>query len=168
MSLAIQRMAAVAAACMILTMTVSAPAQGQAEPGRWLKMAPFPEPEEELYGVAANGKMYVLGGFGVGGKPVGMVWEYDPATDNWNKKKNMPLPVHHQAMTEYRGKIYMFGGFVQYPVPGQPLAGWEPVNNVWEYDPGADSWKALAPMPSKRGSAVATEVSGKKIGRAHV
>jgi cell division protein FtsW (lipid II flippase) len=33
---------------------------------RWLRLAPFPEPSEELYGVAANGKMYVLGGLGDG------------------------------------------------------------------------------------------------------
>src|SRR5258705_13127112 len=30
---------------------------------RWDKAAPFPEPEEELYGVQAAGKMYVIGGF---------------------------------------------------------------------------------------------------------
>ena len=29
---------------------------------RWVKAAPFPEPEEELYGVSVNGKMYVIGG----------------------------------------------------------------------------------------------------------
>ncbi|HKC39768.1 MAG TPA: hypothetical protein VKC15_09535, partial [Gemmatimonadales bacterium] len=30
---------------------------------RWDKAAPFPEPEEELYGVEAGGRMYVIGGF---------------------------------------------------------------------------------------------------------
>ena len=34
-------------------------------------------------------------------------------------------------------------------------AAWQPIDNVWEYDPAADSWKALAPMPTKRGAAVA-------------
>jgi hypothetical protein len=28
----------------------------------WKKAAPFPEPDEELYGVAVNGKLYVIGG----------------------------------------------------------------------------------------------------------
>ena len=46
--------------------------------GRWVKMAPFPDADEELYGIAANGKMYVLGGF-AGGR-LGRVYEYDPAT----------------------------------------------------------------------------------------
>jgi N-acetylneuraminic acid mutarotase len=123
---------------------------------RWTRLAPFPEPDEELYGVAAGGKMYVLGGFG-GGKARGGVFEYDPAADRWTKKKPMARPVHHQAMAEYQGKIYVFGGFV-FPSSG---GGWEPVDNAWEYDPVADSWKALAPLPMKRGSAVAAEVGGK-------
>ena len=29
----------------------------------WKKGAPFPEPDEELYGVATNGKLYVFGGW---------------------------------------------------------------------------------------------------------
>jgi N-acetylneuraminic acid mutarotase len=33
-----------------------------------------------------------------------------------------------------------------------------PIDNAWEYDPVADSWKALAPMPTKRGSPVAVTV----------
>ena len=123
---------------------------------RWTKLAPFPEPDEELYGVAAGGKLYVLGGFG-GGKARGAVFEYDPASDRWTKKKPMARPVHHQAMVEYQGKIYVFGGFV-FPSAG---GGWEPVDNAWEYDPVADSWKALAPLPMKRGSAVVAEVGGK-------
>ncbi|OFW26994.1 MAG: hypothetical protein A3J28_04175 [Acidobacteria bacterium RIFCSPLOWO2_12_FULL_60_22] len=148
-------LAVVATASVVLLFTAAA--QGQA-PSRWVKLAPFPEPDEELYGVAANGKMYVLGGF-AGGK-MGRVYEYDPATDQWTPKKPMARPVHHQAMVEYRGKIYVFGGFVNQPVSGG-LAGWEPVDNAWEYDPAADSWKALAPLPDKRGSAVAAEVGGK-------
>jgi N-acetylneuraminic acid mutarotase len=32
---------------------------------------------------------------------------------------------------------------------------------MWEYDPAADSWKSLAPLPGTRGSAVAVEAGGK-------
>ena len=75
---------------------------------RWTKLAPFPEPDEELYGITANGKLYVIGGFGAG-KARGIVFEYDPATDRWSKKKPMARPFHHQAMVEHNGKIYVFG-----------------------------------------------------------
>ena len=131
------------------------PAQAQ---GKWEKLAPFPEPAEEILGAAAGGKMYVFAGLAPIWKPMGMVYEYDPATDHWTKKKPMALPSHHVAFTEYHGKIYAFGGFV-YPQSGPPA--WVPINNAWEYDPATDTWKALAPMPSKRGSPVAAVVGDK-------
>src|SRR5574341_2571252 len=80
-------------------------AQAQA-PGKWVKLAPFPEPSEELYGAAAGGKLYVFGGLAPGWKPKGLVYEYDPATDRWTKKKPMPLASHHVAFAELHGKIY--------------------------------------------------------------
>jgi len=147
---------------LILGLAITPSARAQAPVvGSWEKAAPFPEPEEELYGAAANGKMYVQGGFGPGGHPVGMMWEYDPAADKWTKKKSMPVPAHHAAITEYHGKLYIFGGFTFYAVPNQTFGGWEPVDNAWEYDPAADSWKALAPLPTKRGSPVAIMLGGK-------
>ena len=152
MSTALQpRLAAAATMLIIVLVTTAALTQS-----RWAKAAPFPEPDEELYGVTASGKMYVLGGFG-GGKARGVVYEYDPGADRWTKKKPMARPAHHEALAEYGGKIYVFGGFVA-PASG---GGWEPIDNAWEYDPAADSWKALAPLPGKRGSAVAVEVGRK-------
>jgi len=126
--------------------------------GKWEKLAPFPEPAEEILGAAVGGKMYVFAGLASVWKPMGLVYEYDPSTDHWTKKKPMALPSHHVAFTEYHGKIYAFGGFV-YPQSGPPA--WTPINNAWEYDPAADTWKALAPMPSKRGSPVAAAVGDK-------
>ncbi len=144
--------------CLIaLWLGLLLPATVQAQ-GKWTKLAPFPEPAEEVVGVAAGGRLYVFCGLAPGGKAIGMVYEYDPAIDKWAKKKLMPLLSHHVAFTEYRGKIYAFGGFV--PQPPGPLA-WVPVDNAWEYDTGADAWKALAPLPTRRGSPVAAVVGGK-------
>ena len=132
----------------------------RAQQGKWAKLATFPEPAQEIVGTAMNGKVYVLGGLPIGNneKPKGLVWEYDTATDKWTKKKPMPLPGHHLAVTTYRGKVYVFGGGAQV-VSGGP--NWVPINNSWEYDPAADTWKALAPMPTARGAAVAAELGGK-------
>ena len=126
--------------------------------GRWIRLAPFPEASEELLGASAGGKLYVFAGLAPGYKSKGLVYEYDPATDKWTKNKPMALASHHVALAEHNGKIYAFGGFVL-PQSGPP--SWVPINNAFEYDPGADSWKALAPMPSKRGAAVAAAAGGK-------
>jgi len=125
---------------------------------KWSRLAPFPEPSEELWGASAGGKLYVFGAIAPGWKPKSLVYEYDPDSNSWTKKKNMPLGMHHVAAIELDGKIYMFGGF-KYPDSGKP--GWQPIDNAWEYDAASDTWKALAPMPTKRGSANAVAHGGK-------
>ena len=141
-------------AAVVLLCVMAAPAFAQ----KWETAAPIPQGAEEVYGVAANGKLYVFGGLALAWKPIGMVMEYDPAKNAWTRKKDMPAPHHHFALTELNGKIYVFGGY-QLPPAGQPT--WIPVDNSWEYDPQADTWKALAPVPQARGSANALTVNGR-------
>ena len=146
---------------VIASLIVGAAAQAQMPTSPWKKGAPFPEADEELYGVTVNGKLYVIGGWG-DGKARGANYEYDPATDRWTKKAPMPRPAHHAALAALNGKIYAFGGFVAPATTAIPLgAAWEPIADAWEFNPATDSWKPLAPLPGKRGSAIAAEVGGK-------
>jgi N-acetylneuraminic acid mutarotase len=148
-------------ALMIASVAFITTAHAQMPTSPWKKGAPFPEPDEELYGVAANGKLYVIGGWG-NGKARGVNYEYDPATDKWAKKQPMPRPAHHAALAAVNGKIYAFGGFVAPATSAIPLgAAWEPIADAYEFNPATDSWKPLAPLPGKRGSAIAAEVGGK-------
>src|SRR6185503_3127669 len=151
--------AVVAGTIASLVFVTTALAQMPTSP--WKKGAPFPEPDEELYGVAVNDKLYVMGGWD-DGKAGGVNYEYDPGTDKWTKKQPMPRPAHHAAMAAANGKIYVMGGFVAPTDTALPLgAAWQPIDNAWQYDPVADAWKSLPPLPTKRGSAVAAEVGGK-------
>jgi N-acetylneuraminic acid mutarotase len=146
---------------MIASVAFITTALAQMPTSPWKKGAPFPEPDEELYGVAAKGKLYVIGGWG-DGKARGATYEYDPATDKWTKKQPMPRPAHHAALAAVNGKIYVFGGFVAPATTAVPLgAAWEPIADAYEFNPATDSWKPLAALPGKRGSAVAAEVNGK-------
>ncbi len=159
MSKMLQRGTAMFALIASLVFSVAAMAQMPTSP--WKKGAPFPEPDEELYGVALNGKMYVIGGWD-DGKAGGVNYEYNPTTDKWTKKQPMPRPAHHAALVAANGKIYVMGGFVVPKDTAIPVgAAWEPIDNAWEYDPAADTWKSLAPLPGKRGSALAAAVGGK-------
>ena len=138
--------AAIAASIMTATLTV-----GAQSPGRWLttqKFAPVPAPEEEYWNAVANGKLYLMGG-NQGGKN-DRVLEYDLATDKWTTKKPAPWSANHMALGEYRGHIFVFGGATQ---ESQPNA-----LKSWEYDPVADSWKELAPMPDKRSRSISPAI----------
>ena len=104
----VRRVFAVLAAACLLALVIGETVNAQNPPARgvrWSKAAPFPEPEEELYGTVLNGKLYVIGGFGFTPPgvskgpcfscPPALVYEYDPGPDKWAKKKNIPTPVHH-------------------------------------------------------------------------
>jgi N-acetylneuraminic acid mutarotase len=159
MSRVLQRATAMVALMASVVFATTLLAQMPTSP--WKKGAPFPEPDEELYGVAVNGKLYVIGGWG-DGKARGANYEYDPATDKWTKKSPMPRPAHHAALAAVNGKIYAFGGFVAPANTAVPVgAAWEPIAEAWEFNPATDAWKPLAPLPGKRGSAIAAEVGGK-------
>src|SRR5207253_3771720 len=69
--------------------------------------------------------------------------------------EDIDLAVHHQAQAGYNGKIYIFGGCTR------AISGEGGSTGVWEYDPVADSYKAMAPLPVKRCSAIAETVNGK-------
>src|SRR5262249_33938439 len=124
----------------------------------WATLAPFPDPSEEVLGATAGGKLYVFCGLGPNWTPKALVYRFGPATNAWTKKHPMALPSHHVAFVSLNDKIYAFGGF---PLPDSGPPAWRPLDNVWEYDPAADAWKALAPMPTKRGAAGAAAVNGK-------
>jgi N-acetylneuraminic acid mutarotase len=141
--------------CALVILSASATTYAQIS---WQPLTPFPAPTREIVAVAAAGKLYMFAGQGKFFTPLGLVYEYDPATKAWTKKKTMPVPAHHAAMVEYSGKVYAFGGFKK---PASGAIAWEAVENSWEYDPAADTWKALKPMPSKRGAASAAVVNGK-------
>src|SRR4029453_8390540 len=99
-------------------------AHAQMPTSPWKKGAPFPVPDEELYGVAVNGKLYVIGGGGHargGGVNLGRA----PGTGKGTKKKPMPKAAHHAALAAANGKIYVMGGFVAPSDTALPLgAAW--------------------------------------------
>src|SRR6185436_20863323 len=132
MSKVFQRRTAVLA-LMIASVAFITTAHAQMPTSPWKKGAPFPEPDEELYGVATSGKLYVIGGWG-NGKARGVNYEYDPATDIWTKKAPMPRPAHHAALAAANGKIYACGGFIAPEKSPLPIgAAWQPIDDVWEY-----------------------------------
>jgi hypothetical protein len=69
---------------LLAALLVSGPALAQ---GRWSAMKPIPQGEEEVVGVAVEGRMYVLGGLGAfpGWEPKQIFFRYDPAANDWSR-----------------------------------------------------------------------------------
>ena len=149
-------------ALMLATWTAAA----QAPDGRWVRLAPYPQPTQEIGGAVANGKLYILGAYGANapGGLAGWFNEYDPATDRWTKWRDIPMPVHHQAMVGYNGKVYVFGGGIK-PTPAGD--NWFPTNRSWEYTPGTDAWREIAAMPTKRGGGQPGQCQDNRCGHEH-
>ena len=100
-----------------------------------------PATRNECGFVAANGKLYLLGG-DAPAMPVGI---FNPATSNWTKGATAPSIMHHFQPVALGNKIYVLDAFSDRNYPNQiPLA------NTYAYDTKADSWQQLAGLPEDR------------------
>jgi N-acetylneuraminic acid mutarotase len=148
------------AAISALTIALAGPALAQ---GKWTKLKDIPQGEEEVYGTAADGKLYVLGGLGIfpGWEPKQMLWSFDPAKDEWTKLPDIPEGIHHPGFVAIGDKLYSVGGFtIARPATGLPA--WVPSKSLWIYDTKAKSWSKGPDLPTARG-ALSAVVVGSKI-----
>jgi N-acetylneuraminic acid mutarotase len=90
--------------------------------------------------LAANGKIYALGGEGPNpGRWSPEIYEYDPSSNSWSQKNNWSSPKRDFGYAELDSKIYIAGG--------QP--NYSSCSSKFElYDPVADSWSELASLPT--------------------
>jgi N-acetylneuraminic acid mutarotase len=74
--------------------------------------APLPGIARHRAAVAvANERIYVIGGADGSGNPLNEVWQYDPATNAWDQKADMPTRrFGPAAATAPNGRIYVVGG----------------------------------------------------------
>ena len=94
-----------------------------------------------------NGKFYVAGGYYASTRTD----EYDPLTNTWVQKENMPTGRFIMAGAAINGKLYVAGGSKW----GAPQSANE------EYDPVTDTWSVKAPMPTPRYGCAGAVLDGK-------
>jgi N-acetylneuraminic acid mutarotase len=79
------------------------------------------------------------------------VEEYDPATDSWVSKTDLPIAIAWHSTSAVDGKVYVIGGSIQDDL----------LENVLEYDPATDTWTEKGPMPAPRTMHSTSVVNGK-------
>lgn len=127
------------------------------ETGRWSEGSPLPYPPSNSNGTATvllpSGRVLVVGG-AIPGQNVTAVQLYDPATDTWEQRTPLtPLRWAHTATLLDDGTVLVAGGIAS-DDPWMPSA----TATAALYDPIADSWTPVAPMPGAMSYAAATKL----------
>ena len=115
----------------------------------WRQVADMPTRRYYPKAAVVNDTIYVFGGWyevkGVKTEYPVRVEAYDPITDTWTRKKDMPVPRVHPAVGAVDGKIFIIGGSTGW--------GWENerrMDRVDIYDPATDTWEQGPKMPTRR------------------
>jgi N-acetylneuraminic acid mutarotase len=103
-----------------------------------------PSARNSAAGTVIDGKLYVVGGRTVAGGNQAAAEVFDPATGQWRVLSPMPNAQGGIAAAAVGGKLYVFGGEF-FGAGGSGV-----YEESWFYDPGIDTWAAIAPMPEPR------------------
>ena len=68
----------------------------------------MPAAVEETAAAAAQGNLYVMGGFNAGGASLDSVYVFDGTS--WRTGPRLPLPVDHPSASALYGQVYLAGG----------------------------------------------------------
>ncbi len=107
----------------------------------WQELAPMPTPRHDTRAIAFDGNIYVIGGMGEKNnmwKALSVVEMYDPQTNSWKRKTNLPEPRDGFGISAIMNKIYVVGGFNDDGV----------VKTVLVYDPNLDVWNTTTDFPN--------------------
>jgi N-acetylneuraminic acid mutarotase len=120
----------------------------------WKALTPVPGGLRQEHGAAAlQNSIYVVGGVRKASATATMATTssvdiYHVDTNQWSKAAPLPMELHHPNVVAANGYIYVLGGLHG----GFP---WQMTPNSYRYDPKANKWDTLAPMPAPaRGSSI--------------
>ena len=140
----------------------------------WTMRADMPGPRGVLSTSVVDGKIYAVGGVvgsgdgscehPIGAFAVSTVQEYDPSTDTWAEKADMPTARKALGTCVVDSKIYAIGGSTanEGPPPEDLMAAQACLfSSVEEYDPANDTWTVQSDLPAPRTFLSASVVNGK-------
>jgi N-acetylneuraminic acid mutarotase len=130
----------------------------------WTSKAPMQEARAGLGVAVVNGRIYAIGGCNsqIDGQThfygtINATEEYDPATNSWTEKAQMPTPRASFAIAVYENKIYVIGGYIKLTSGSSSQL----INITEVYDPVTDTWETRASMPAARDGVEANVIDGK-------
>ncbi len=111
----------------------------QSDAQSWTQSANLPAPGRRgAVSLTINGEVYVGGGLDSTSSLRSDFFMFDPGTNTWTQKANLPISLGGSACFTVNGKGYL--------VSGASGAG-NVVSNAYKYDPNLDQWSAIASFP---------------------
>ena len=111
----------------------------------WISCQSLTTSRSRLAVVSLQEKIYAIGGLEGKNdqeyKNSSALEVYDPVSDTWTRKTDMPTPRHGHSATVINEKIYVVGGYTENG----------PSGIVEVYDPNTNRWTQKADMPTPRG-----------------
>ena len=108
----------------------------------WAVGAPIPVPHTFSKAAAVSSNIYVPGGWNTDPpyyRALYFMQIYNATTNTWSNGANLPAARAGSAVAAFNGRVYIIGG-MDYNTLAQ--------NQVWEYDPVANSYTTKTPMPA--------------------
>ena len=121
----------------------------------WTERAGMPTGRGYFSTSVVDGRIYAIGGWEKNNNrntALSAVEEYDPATDKWTKKSDMPTVKWGVSASVLNGRIYVIGG-TQDEITN--------FTSVEEYDPMTDTWTRKADIPTGRRYFSSSAVNGR-------
>jgi uncharacterized protein (TIGR03437 family) len=109
---------------------------------QWRRLPNVPTARDHLTAQVVNGRFYAIAGRS--SRDLVTNEEYDPATNQWRARAPIPTARGGLGSGMVDNRIQVFGGEGASGTPDFTFA------QNQEYDPAADTWRALAPMPTPR------------------
>ena len=137
---------------------------------QWTRKKDMPTARSEFSTSVVDGKIFAIGGQvrleqdEFGDLTLSKVEMYDPETDTWERRMDMPTPRSAVSTSVVDGKIFVIGGAQLKKIKG--YRGWgieaKKLPTVEMYDPTTDAWTQKADIPTVR-SYLSTSVMDGKI-----
>ena len=137
----------------------------------WTRRADMPTPRNALSAAVVDGKIYAIGGWGYDrpeggwesidptatGQDFSTVEVYDPETDTWATRADMPTPRSHMTVSALGAKIYAIGGGARI-VAGR---SGEYRSLLEVYDTATNRWARAADLPTPRSVPSSSVIDGR-------
>lgn len=116
--------------------------------GTWSAMPPLCRPRAGLLATVCRDRIYAIGGNTMDPADdnpyLDLVEVFDPALGRWERARPLPFGIQGPALATVDDRIYLSAGV------GVVDGAKGTTNHTFVYDPDADSWEELQPLPTGR------------------